>query len=103
RAPLLDKLAQSDRVAIGRVFLEKVVLDRVDLFELLACQFAGGADYGGFYGLAELPPDLLGGSNRLGAPLSGDDQDAHRLRASNFSFSTSFLAASCGGPSKICA
>ena len=36
------------------------------------------------------------------APLLEDGQDAHNTRASNFNFSTSFAAASLGGPSKIC-
>src|SRR5580704_16367252 len=91
------------------------MLDSIDMVELLIRKFRRKAfdalsQHGGRDGLLQFARELLAGGQRLprhAAPgrraldraLFHDHQNAHMTRASNFSFSTSFAAASLGGPS----
>ena len=114
RFGLRDELLQRGGIAVRRVVFQQIVVDGVDFLQLLRRQFRRQCadplpDDGRGYRLVQLACELLGGGQRLerhaipgAAALFQDSQDAHRTRASNFSFSTSLAAASFGSPSKSC-
>ena len=90
------------------------MLHRVDLFQLLRGKLGGQridgiAQHGRAGRGVQLARELLRGRERLerhavpgAAPLLHYGKDAHMTRASNFSFSTNFAAASFGLPSNNC-
>ena len=97
----------AERIRIRRVVLQQVVLDRVDFSSCLRASSRGqrldalpqtAAQAGGVEFRAPTAAPPPGSRTTCGsscaAALFHDDQNAHKTRASNFSFSTSLAAAS---------
>src|SRR6516165_9481562 len=107
-----DHLFEGDRVAVGSVSFEQIVLDAQDFGDIFRSEFVGK----GRHAFADDEPtdrartvlgNLLRRSERLETrvvpfplPLFGNDENFHGqiTRASNLSFSTSFGAISLGLP-----
>ena len=100
-------------VAVGGVVLQQRVLDRINAVDLLVrrlscarapmpCPISAASTFA--------PPSCCAAARASqdmrctrAAVVFEDREKLHRMRASNFNFSTSFAAAALGSPSKICA